>query len=88
MMNRGRCRLVRTTDFIKALIGLGATYGRYGRAADALPLLEEGIELARRHGEDRHLVYASGIKHSGIVHVRSEEQLRELEEFSFDPFAN
>jgi non-specific serine/threonine protein kinase len=71
---------VRMIDFIKALIGLGATYGWYGRAADALPLLDEGIELARRCGEDRHLVYAIGIKHGGTAYARSEEQLRELEE--------
>ncbi len=71
---------VRMSDFIKALIGLGATYGWYGRTAEALPFVEEGIDLARRHGEDRHLLYAIGIKHGGLRDFRSEEQLRELEE--------
>jgi tetratricopeptide (TPR) repeat protein len=67
-------------DFIKALIGLGATYGWYGRAADALPLLEEGIELARRYGEDRHLVYAIGIKNGGSIRSLSAKRIRELDE--------
>jgi non-specific serine/threonine protein kinase len=72
--------VVRMDDFIGALIGLGATYGWYGHPADALPLLEEGIELARRHGQDRHFVYATGIKFGGTFQVLSEKQMRELEE--------
>ncbi len=71
---------VRMNDFIGALIGLGATYGWYGHPADALPLLEEGIELARRHGEDRHFVYATGVKYGGTFQVLTEKQMRELEE--------
>jgi len=71
---------VRMDDFIRALIGLGATYGWYGRPADALPLLEEGIELARRHGQDNHFVYATGVKYGGTLRVLTEKQMRELEE--------
>jgi tetratricopeptide (TPR) repeat protein len=72
--------VVRMEDFIRALIGLGATYGWYGHPDEAAPLLEEGIELARRHGQERHLVYATGIKYGGTVRVRSDEEMRELEE--------
>jgi predicted ATPase/class 3 adenylate cyclase len=71
---------LRIADFIRALIGLGATYAWYGRPAEALPLLDEGILLARRHGEDRHRVYATAIKYGGEWRVLTEEQMRELEE--------
>jgi predicted ATPase/class 3 adenylate cyclase len=71
---------VRMDDFIRALVGLGATYGWYGRHAEAVPILEEGIELARRHGEYRHLVYATGTKYGGTLHVLPAAQMRELEE--------
>ncbi len=76
----GESSAVRMEDFIPALIGLGATYSWYGRPGDALPLLEEGIKLARRHGLYRHLVYAIGNRQGGRLYVRSKEQIRELEE--------
>jgi predicted ATPase len=69
---------VRMEDFVKALIGLGATFGWNGRYADALPYLEEGMKLARQYGMDRHLVYATGILYGTELIVRSEEEMGEL----------
>jgi tetratricopeptide (TPR) repeat protein len=68
------------SDFFKALMGLGATHAWQGRSAVALPIIEEGIELARNNGEDRLLVYAIAIKHGASTHNISAEGMRELEQ--------
>ncbi len=73
-------RTVRTTDFIKALVGLGLWKGWQGNTDIVLPIYNEGIELARRIGEGRLLVYGIGLKYNQNPFNVPADGMRELEE--------